>query len=195
MRNLATGIAAVLVLAGCGGESGNAEAAAPENATAVPQEAAAPAPAVSDPQIAEIVLAANDVDVAAGELARERGADARVREFGSRMVEDHTAVNQAAAELAGRLGVTPEATPTSQSLRDGGESSRSRLSGLSGADFDRAYMEGEVNYHQQVLDAIDQTLIPSAQNAELRTLLERTRPAIEAHLQHARDLQSALAGQ
>src|SRR5688572_25372779 len=108
MRNLATGIAAVLVLAACGSESADAEeAAAPESAPSAPA-ATAPAPAVSDPQIAEIVLAANDVDVAAGELARERGADDRVRQFASLMVTDHTAVNQAAAELAGRLGVTPE---------------------------------------------------------------------------------------
>ncbi len=48
-------------------------------------------------------------------------------------------------------------------------------------------------YHQQVLDAIDKTLIPSAQNAELKGLLVAVRPAFVAHLDHAKSLQASLA--
>jgi putative membrane protein len=53
-------------------------------------------------------------------------------------------------------------------------------------------MHREVEYHQAVLDALDQTLIPSAQNAELKTLLQGVRPAIAAHLERAKQLQSTL---
>jgi putative membrane protein len=117
-----------------------------------------------------------------------------VKEFAQRMITDHSAVNQQAGELVARLGVTPEESPTSRQLAQGGESARERLSGLSGAEFDRAYLENEVAYHQKVLDAIDGTLIPGAQNAELKGLLEQTRPAVAAHLEHARQLQGSLAG-
>jgi predicted outer membrane protein len=67
--------------------------------------------------------------------------------------------------------VTPEENPTSQQFRQAGQQNRNALQGMSGAEFDRAYIANEVTYHQTVLDAIDNTLIPNAQNAELRALL------------------------
>jgi putative membrane protein len=140
------------------------------------------------------VVAANQVDIDAGELAMERGTDPRVKEFAQRMITDHTGVNTAATELVTKLGVTPEPNATSQKLTADGEASRNTLRGQSGAAFDRAYVDQEVAYHQAVLDAIDQTLIPSAQNAELKALLEQTRPAVAAHLDHARQLQTQLGG-
>ena len=185
-------VAAALSLAAACGDSEASEQ--PSTATAAPASTA-PAPAVTDPQIAAIVVAANQVDIEAGELAREKATDPRVKEFAERMVTDHTGVNEAATALVTRLGVTPEPNATSQQLTQDGEATRTELQGQSGAAFDRAYVANEVAYHQAVLDAIDQTLIPSAQNAELRALLEQTRPAIQAHLDHARQLQTSLGGQ
>jgi putative membrane protein len=192
-------LAAVLVLslAACGDSDADTQAAADTTAAPPPAQTTAEspaAPAVTDPQIAAIVVAANDVDIAAGRLAQERGSNAQVKEFAQRMVTDHTGVNKAATDLVTRLNVTPEGNATSQKLSSDGEASRTRLQGLSGAEFDRAYVDQEVAYHQAVLDAIDQTLIPSAQNAELKALLEQTRPAVAAHLQHAQQIQGTLGG-
>jgi putative membrane protein len=188
--------AAVLALtAACGDSADDAQASAAESPPAA--ETAAPAPAqsaVTDPQIAAIVVAANEVDIRAGDLARERAENAEVKAFAERMVTDHTGVNKAASDLVGRLGVTPEPNATSQKLTQDGEQARTALQGQTGAAFDRAYVDGEVAYHQAVLDAIDQTLIPGAQNAELKALLEQTRPAVAAHLEHARQLQGTLGG-
>lgn len=196
MNRIVAAAAALAFAAACGdsgaGEQASA-AAAPSTAAAASAPGAA-APAVADPQIAAIVVAANQVDIDAGELAKERASDPRVKEFAERMVTDHTGVNQAASELVGRLGVTPEPNATSRALTQDGEANRAALRGQSGAAFDRAYVANEVAYHQAVLDAIDQTLIPSAQNAELRALLEQTRPAVAAHLEHARQLQASLGG-
>lgn len=191
--------AAVLALAACGDSAADdtreSSSATPPAAQEAPAPAAPqPAAAVTDPQIAAIVVAANEVDIRAGELARERGSSAEVKAFAERMVTDHTGVNKAASELVGRLGVTPEPNPTSESLTRDGEQARARLQGQSGAAFDQAYIANEVAYHQAVLDAIDQTLVPGAQNAELKALLEQTRPAIAAHLDHARQLQGTLGG-
>ena len=69
---------------------------------------------------------------------------------------------------------------------------RRRLTRFSGGQFDRAYVDHEVAYHQAVLDAIDKTLLPNAKNAELKALLEKSRPAFVAHLEHARHIQSSL---
>jgi Predicted outer membrane protein len=91
-----------------------------------------------------------------------------------------------------KLKVTPEDNATSKSLKSGGEENLKNLKTLSGAAFDRAYVDHEVAYHEQVLEAIDKTLIPSAQNAELKNLLVSVRPAFVAHLDHAKHLQASL---
>jgi putative membrane protein len=67
------------------------------------------------------------------------------------------------------------------------------LKKLKGAAFDKAYVDHEVAYHEAVLDAIDKVLVPSAQNAELKGLIVKVRPAFVAHLDHAKHLQETLA--
>ena len=120
----------------------------------------------TDPQIAAIVVAANQVDIDAGKLAKSKTHSKAVKDFAQLMITDHTSVNQSAA----------------------------KLKTLKCAAFDKAYAEHEVAYHQQVLDAIDKTLIPSAKNEELKALLVKVRPTIAEHLDHARELQSKLGG-
>jgi putative membrane protein len=153
---------------------------------------AAHAAGPNDAQIAAIVVAANTVDIDAGKLAESKTKNKDVRAFAKRMVADHSGVNQQAVALVKKLHVTPEANDTSKSLTQGGESTRDRLKGLSGAAIDKAYVDNEVGYHQTVLDALDKTLIPSASNAELKALLVKVRPAFVAHLEHAKHIQAQL---
>ncbi len=108
------------------------------------------------------------------------------------MVTDHTGVNKQAADLAAKLKVTPADNPTSQSLKAGGDKNVANLKSLKGGEFDKAYIDHEVAYHQAVLDAVDKTLIPGASNAELKALLVKVRPAFVAHLEHAKKIQSTL---
>ena len=154
--------------------------------------AGAYAQAVDDAQIASIVVTANQVDIDAGKLASSMASNPEVKKFGEQMVTDHTGVNKQAVDLVTKLKVTPEDNATSKSLKDGGEKNIANLKTLKGAAFDKAYIDHEVAYHQQVLDAVDKTLIPSAQNADLKALLVKVRPAFVAHLEHAKHLQSSL---
>jgi putative membrane protein len=148
----------------------------------------------NDAQIAAIVATANQIDIDNGKLAKETSDNEEVKQFASRMIEDHGAVNAAALDLVNRLGVTPEESDTSRSLAKSARETRDRLSSLSGAAFDRAYVDNEVAYHEAVIQMLDQTLIPSAQNAELKALLVKARPTFVTHLEHARALQSSLGG-
>jgi putative membrane protein len=148
---------------------------------------------VNDAQIASIVVTANRVDIDAGKLAHATSTNADVKKFAQLMIDDHTGVNKSATELVTKLKVTPEDNPTSQSLKSEGEKNVAQLKSLKGIPFDKAYIDHEVAYHQQVIDAIDKTLIPDAKNTELKALLVKVRPAFVAHLQHAKDLQSALS--
>jgi putative membrane protein len=151
----------------------------------------ASAQSVNDAQIASIVVTANQVDIDAGKLAASQSSNDDVKKFAQLMVTDHTGVNKAAVDLATKLKVTPQDNPTSQSLKADGEKHLARLRTLSGAAFDKAYVDREVAYHQQVLDAVDKVLIPNTANAELKALLVKVRPAFVAHLEHAKHLQKS----
>jgi putative membrane protein len=155
---------------------------------------AAPASAqdINDAQIAAIVVTANQVDIDAGALAAKISTNAEVKKFASQMVTDHTGVNKAAVELVTKLMVTPQENSTSQSLKEGGRKNIEKLKTLSGAAFDKAYVDNEVAYHSAVLAAVDSVLIPGAKNAELKALLVKVRPAFVAHLEHAKHLQAAV---
>jgi putative membrane protein len=178
--------------------SGSAAATETGSGSAVAEtgsgSAAAATGGLTDPQIAAIVVAANQVDIDAGNLALKKTKNEEVKKFAQQMVTDHTAVNKAAGDLVAKLHVTPEETDASKGLVSGGEEERAKLDKLDGAEFDKAYVDNEVAYHKAVIDTIDQKLIPSASNAELKNTLVSVKPTIEEHLKHAEMLQSQLNG-
>ena len=147
---------------------------------------------VNDAQIAAIVVTANQVDIDAGKLAESMGSSAEVKKFGKDMVRDHTGVNKSAVDLVTKLKVTPEDNPTAMSLKKGGMDNVDSLKTMKGTAFDKAYIDHEVAYHEQVLEAMDKTLIPGATNDELKALLVKVRPAFASHLAHAKMLQTKM---
>jgi putative membrane protein len=145
---------------------------------------------VSDAQIAAIVVTANQVDIDAGKFAANHSSSSAVKQFADMMVTDHTAVNKSAVELATKRKVVPEENDTSRALTAGGLQNVEALGKLTGAAFDKAYVDHEVVYHEQVIQALDTVLIPNAQNEELKALLVKVQPAFIAHLNHAKHLQA-----
>lgn len=169
----------------------DAETDAPDTtpaAESAPAPARADVAAPGDAEIAAIVVAANAIDAELGDLAASRAASAEIRDFGKTMSRDHRAVNEQAGALVTRLGVTPVESDISRTLRADADVFRAELEAKEGAEFDRAYIEHEVAYHQAVIDAVDGTLLPNARNAELKQLIAEVRPALVAHLEHARQL-------
>ena len=155
------------------------------------QTAPAAAPP-NDAQIAQIVLTADSVDVDYGNFAVKKTKNAEVKAFAETMIRDHTAVNAKATALAKKLGMTPEASDTSKSLKSDGEKEMEKLKAMRGAEFDKAYIDNEVAYHESVIGALDKVLLPNAKNAELKSLLESGRPIFVSHLNHAKELQASL---
>jgi putative membrane protein len=194
MKRTAMFLAVVVTVSACKKDEASDTMAMDTMATTtMPAADTAPAaPALNDAQIAAIVVAANSADVKVGEQAKTMATNQQVKDFAQRMITDHTAVNKQATDLATKLSLTPEENPTSQSLAQGGDQTVSQLQGLSGAAYDKAYIDHEVQYHQQVLDALDQQLLPNTQNAELKALLEQSRPAFVAHLDMAKQIQASL---
>jgi putative membrane protein len=154
----------------------------------------AAAASLTDPQIANIALTAHKIDVERGKYALKHTRNDEVKQFADQMVHDHEAGIKEAVDLAKRLGVKPEPSAVSKSLQDGAKTASARLKKEKGAKFDKDYIDTEVAYHQAVIDAVKNTLVPGAKNADLKTLLENAVPTLEGHLQHAKMVQSQLGG-
>src|SRR6185437_2829658 len=140
----------------------------------------------TDPQITHIVYTANLLDIEAAKQVLQKSKNDGVRTFAQQMVGDHTTVNNQALALVKKLNVKPEDNPTSQSLKKEADATRNKLASLNGAAFDKAYIEKTVN------NALSDTLIPSAQNAELKALLQSGLALFQAHQKHAEQLASRL---
>lgn len=150
------------------------------------------APAINDAQIAHIAYTAGVIDVTAGKQALAKSHNKAVRAFAEEMVRDHAAVNDQALALVKKLGVTPQDNATSQSLSTGAAAEQTKLAALSGSAYDKAYVANEVAYHKTVNGALSGTLIPSAQNPELKSLLETGLKLFQSHQMHAEHLAQSL---
>jgi putative membrane protein len=142
----------------------------------------------NDAQIAHIAYTAGTIDIAATKQALAKSHSKAVRAFAQEMVRDHQAVNDKALALVKKLHVTPAANSTSEELSNQAAATKRRLAALRGAAFDRAYVKNEIAYHRTVNDALAKTLIPSADNGELKALLETGLTLFREHQAHAEHL-------
>lgn len=147
---------------------------------------------LSDPQIAHIAYTAGVLDVAAGKQALQKASNKEVKAFAEDMVRDHEAVNKLALDLVKKLNVTPEDNDTSKKLSKQASDKFAELGKLSGTAFDKAYIANEIAYHKAVNAALETQLIPSASNAELKSLLQTGLKIFQGHEQHAEHLAAGM---
>lgn len=150
------------------------------------------APKLTDPEIASVAVTANQIDVDYAAIAQKKSKDAAILRFAKTMQDDHNAVIKMATDLAKKLGVTPETNSMTKSLLDGAQKTSKDLNSKSGKAFDKAYIDNEVAYHDAVINAVENVLIPQTQNAELKALFVQIMPTLKAHLEHAKLVQKEL---
>jgi putative membrane protein len=188
MRLLAAPALFIALVAACGqGDD------MPATDTATMAAPAPAAPALDDATIVAIFDETNTADIETGQLAVEKGSTKEVRDFGAMMVRDHGAVRQQGRDLAAKLGVTPT-PPADNASAQAHADAMATLGALSGVEFDKAYLDHEIAFHQAVIDAINNTLMPAIQNAEVRQLVTDVAPAFEAHRVAAVQLREKIGG-
>ena len=152
---------------------------------------AAPTPthkvALDDATIVAIFDAANTSDIETGELGARKGSTKAVRDFGAMLARDHKNVRQQGRDLAKKLGVTPTPPKDDNSAMEH-KAIMKKLNSLSGAEFDKAFLQNEVGYHEAVIEAVTKTLLPAIQNAELKDLVTKVAPAFVAHRDAAKNM-------
>ena len=151
-------------------------------------------PKLTDPEIASVAVTANQTDINYANIAKVKSKNADVLSFAKTMAADHKAVIDQAVALVTKLKVTPKDNAVSKSLVAGGEKTSKMLNAKSGDVFNRAYIDNEVAYHKAVISTVENVLIPQAQNAELKALLQKAVPTFKAHLEHAEMIQKKIEG-
>jgi putative membrane protein len=153
----------------------------------------APAPALTDANIVAIFDAANTADIETGDLAARQATSEEVRDLGHMFAEAHRAVRQQGRDLAAKLGVAPAALAGDKSGEQH-QAAMTALRGQKGAAFDRAFLDHEIAFHQAVIDAVTETLLPAIRNDELKAFVEKVAPAFVGHLEQAKALRKKLQG-
>jgi len=169
------------------------QAAAAATDTGAAAGGAQATPALSDANIAAILDNANAADSATGKIASTKGTRADVKDFGRTMMRDHHALRKQGQDLVKKLKLTPEmpAGDTSAAAAKHWDDSLNAMP--KGAAWDKAYIDHEVAAHEAVLQTL-QTAEGAAQNAELKDLIKKATPNIQAHLDKAKAVQQKLNG-
>lgn len=142
---------------------------------------------LNDPTIVAIFDAANTWDIESATLGEKKGTTKEVRDLAKMFVRDHASVRKQGRDLAKKLHVKPT-PPKEFALAKTHADAMKQLRKLKGKAFDKAFLENEVAYHKAVIDAVNSTLMPAIQNAELKELVTKVAPAFKAHEDAAQNL-------
>ena len=146
-------------------------------------------PKLSDPEITSVAVVANQNDIDFARIAEKKSKDADILKFAQTMARDHQSVIDQAVALVTKLKVTPKDNAVSKKLAADAQKTQKMLRSKSGKGFDKAYIDNEVSYHKAVISAVENLLIPQAQNSELKGLLQKVLPVLKDHLSHAEMVQ------
>jgi putative membrane protein len=149
---------------------------------------------LTDGQIAQVVLVANDGEVMLAQAVLNRAVDATVRDFNTRMVNEHTAARQRAEQLAQAQGIQLQDSPVAQHLQEEVMRLISALEKTPDAKFDLAAMDAQLTAHARTALTADALLAPQAQNPALQQELQAQRQTVQQHLLEAEALQNTLYG-
>ena len=145
----------------------------------------------SDANILALLDEANVADSSEGAIAATKGTSAAVRNFGKQMILDHHKLRVQGEALAKRLNVTP-APPADDNIPSDAQKEMENLNSTAkGKDFDKAYIDGQVDDHKKVLDLAVRAM-SQAQSTELKNLIQKAAPVVQSHLDKAESIQKSL---
>lgn len=147
---------------------------------------------LSHGQIASITTAANTAEIAQANAALPKLTHAEAMQFAKMMLEQHGAAQDRQAAMLQAKGITPMSHPLATELSRDSDEILEELSAADRDEIDELYMEKQVEVHEDVLEALDNKLIPSATDPELLQELQTTRSDVAMHLQRAREIVSNL---
>lgn len=149
------------------------------------------ATALADADIANVIHEVNAGEIAAGKIAQTKASNADVKAYAREMVQAHTAMDKQGAKIGGETAAT-NATIRDSVVNANKAVSSQLQSAASGAEFDKAYIESQVQGHQSALSFL-QAAQNQTQNADMRKMIDAAIPDVQKHLDRARSLQSKVS--
>lgn len=146
----------------------------------------------NDSQIAEIMKTANEAEIKAAKAAKSKATDAKVKDFAEHMIKDHEQNIKDEKNITKKQDIKLKNSDTAKSLKKDADQKLSDVKKAKGAEFDKAYIDMQVAMHQDLLNHLDQTFIPNAQNADFKAYLQTTREHVQQHLAKAQEVQASL---
>jgi putative membrane protein len=163
--------------------------AAPVSAPPPVASASASAPdSLSDKQIAAISAAVNESEIEQGKLARLKSQNPAVQKFAAQMIAAH----EEAKKNLDKLQLQTEESALDNALGTDSTNAMNTLKGSPGADFDKAYIDAQVEQHQKFLNALNDKLLPNVKNADLKAYLNMIQPHVARHLKEAQGIQQVV---
>lgn len=147
---------------------------------------------LNDGQILAVARVANDGELQMAELARKNAKSNDVKQFAAMMISHHRDVMTKERQVQDKAKVQVEENDVSTEVKREAEGAISTLRNQSGDEFDRGYVDAQVRIHKDVLDTIDQRLLPNARSADVKSHLTEMRRTVASHLARAESLQKKL---
>ena len=194
--NVAALAVAVMAVAACSKkDSGAADTTAASSTMATDTSAMAASSTTTggwtDANIFALLDEANVADSSEGAIAATKGTSAAVRNFGKLMISDHHKLRVGGEALAKKLKVTPTPPADDNITSDAQKEMDNLNSTAKGKDFDKAYIDGQVDDHKKVLDLLVKAM-SQAQSTELKNLIQKATPVVQSHLDKAESIQKTL---
>jgi putative membrane protein len=121
-------------------------------------------------------------EVQLGELAKEKATNKGVKDMAAMILADHTKANQELKSLAGQKGVELPAD-----IEVGQKMARQKLEKLSGAEFDKEWVQQMIKDHKKAIDLFEDASKDS-KDADIKAFADKTLPTLRGHLQHVEGL-------
>jgi putative membrane protein len=189
---IASTVAAFTVLGACAKKgdvavSDTTAAPASTDTTASAGAVASPKNDWTDAQILAFASTANQGEIAEGKLASTKATNPAVKKFAALMVSDHTKMDADGKALAAKLAITPDATKSDVTdlQKDGDKDLKDLNDKKAGKDFDKDYMDKQVDTHQKVLDKLNDAS-KSAKSPDLKNALNESIAKVQGHLTQAK---------
>lgn len=146
---------------------------------------------LDDPTILAIFDQANAADIWTARLGVKRAHSGEVKALARMVATDHEAVQQMGRDVAKKMGVIPS-PPDNDASAEAQAKAIAILQTKSGPEFDQAYLRHEIAFHQSVITAVKNVLLPSIKNGELRELVTKVLPGFEHHLAATKEVAAKL---
>ena len=147
--------------------------------------------ALDDSAILAHLSSTDEAEIREAQIAQQKGANAQVKAFAKKLETEHQAHMKKGMQLAQQIGTPPNPTVRADAAKDHADMADD-LEGKTGADFDRAFIDNQIEAHEKAISMLRDQFLPAAKNAQLRADIQATIPKMEAHLASARQLKQQL---